>query len=539
MGFNFSRASYTDGKLKNDIKSIAGNQGTTILIENLFYNVVTRRKALASPTEELTKITEVVTRYAIHNPHVGFTLKKQGEVIPVVRTPHNSTKTNNIKLLYGNQVARELLDIELDNITYKLKMKSLITNPNYSSKRLTLLLFINHRLVDSTPIKKMLEDLYSIYLPKKTHPWCYISLEIDPNIVDVNVHPTKHEVRFLHEDTIIEIVKGALDEKLSTNTSSRTFYVQARLPQVDITKEDLEEVLPEYSKDKNKDDKKLYAKNMIRTDANDQKLDKFNFTISAKHDKSIVDKVNDESIADKVNDESLNKNFRLTCPSDALTTPEVTQPNEQEIPQPNWADIIDDSSSQASNSTNVSKDPQITVEILKPNDNDKRNEDYIPDDSFVLMDSDDELLQDNSKSNVVNQAIETVVSPIELQEKHQADDDENINNKNTKDIKKAEDKKKDANVSSPDNNKLDESIKSKDKIEPSQLSEFKSYSINNFRRPVKLTTVLKLRKDVEDNYHEGLKKILSEMSFIGCVKNDLVLFQSDVNLYICKTRILA
>lgn len=70
--------------MKGPPKPCAGNQGTTILIENLFYNVATRRKALASPSEEFAKIADVVTRYAIHNAGVGFTLKKYGEVIPQV-----------------------------------------------------------------------------------------------------------------------------------------------------------------------------------------------------------------------------------------------------------------------------------------------------------------------------------------------------------------------------------------------------------------------------------------------------------------------
>lgn len=67
-----------------------------------------------------------------------------------VRTPHNSTKQNNIRILYGNPVARELLEVELDDKDYKFKMHGLVTNPNYTNKRMVMLLFINNRLVDST-----------------------------------------------------------------------------------------------------------------------------------------------------------------------------------------------------------------------------------------------------------------------------------------------------------------------------------------------------------------------------------------------------
>jgi DNA mismatch repair protein MLH1 len=78
--------------------------------------------------------------------------------------------------------------------------KGLLSNVNVGSfTKLTLLLFINHRLVDSTAIKKSIEMVYSAYLPKGSHPFVYMSLEISPQNVDVNVHPTKHEVHFLYQ----------------------------------------------------------------------------------------------------------------------------------------------------------------------------------------------------------------------------------------------------------------------------------------------------------------------------------------------------
>lgn len=81
----YYRASYINSKLKASPVPCAGNQGTIITIENLFYNVATRRKALSNPLEEFTKITEVVMKYAVHNPTVGFILKKHGETSLQVR----------------------------------------------------------------------------------------------------------------------------------------------------------------------------------------------------------------------------------------------------------------------------------------------------------------------------------------------------------------------------------------------------------------------------------------------------------------------
>lgn len=93
------------------------------------------------------------------------------------------------------------------------------------------MLFINHRLVDCAPLKRSFEALYSSLLPKGGHPWIYLSLEIDTEKVDVNVHPTKREVRFLDEDDIIESVCELAESCLAGANSSRNFQLtQAVLP---------------------------------------------------------------------------------------------------------------------------------------------------------------------------------------------------------------------------------------------------------------------------------------------------------------------
>lgn len=107
------RAEYCDGKLKEfpgrnvqNPKPCAGKQGTWIIVEDLFYNMDTRRRALKSTAEEHNKIVEVVTKYAIHNAKVGFSLKKLGETMAEVLTPPKSTVLDNIKLLYGASISR-------------------------------------------------------------------------------------------------------------------------------------------------------------------------------------------------------------------------------------------------------------------------------------------------------------------------------------------------------------------------------------------------------------------------------------------------
>jgi DNA mismatch repair protein MLH1 len=84
--------------------------------------------------------------------------------------------------------------------------------------------------VDSTPLRRALEQVYTTFLPKGGHPFIYLSLLIEPNRVDVNVHPTKREVGFLNEEEIIEKISGAVQKKLGEGDSTRRFTVQTLLP---------------------------------------------------------------------------------------------------------------------------------------------------------------------------------------------------------------------------------------------------------------------------------------------------------------------
>uniref|UniRef100_A0A8C1ETK8 MutL homolog 1, colon cancer, nonpolyposis type 2 (E. coli) n=1 Tax=Cyprinus carpio carpio TaxID=630221 RepID=A0A8C1ETK8_CYPCA len=106
------RASYCDGKLKAPPKPCAGNQGTLISVEDLFYNVSTRRKALKSPSEEYSRIIEVVSRYAIHNSGKSFSVKKQGEMVADVKTLQNASVLDNIRVVFGVAVSRKKPHVE-------------------------------------------------------------------------------------------------------------------------------------------------------------------------------------------------------------------------------------------------------------------------------------------------------------------------------------------------------------------------------------------------------------------------------------------
>ncbi|KAG0720034.1 DNA mismatch repair protein Mlh1 [Chionoecetes opilio] len=270
-----TEASYIDGKLTDNPRPGAGNQGTQITVEDLFYNVPVRRRALRG-VEEYGKVYEVVSRYAIHNSSVGFSLKKPSQQNADIRTPSNSSTIDNIRTIFGPAVARELLNVDCIDEKLKFHCQGLITNANYSVKKCTFLLFINHRLVDCTVLRRALETVYSSYLPKGSHPFIYLALEIDPANVDVNVHPTKHEVFFLNQDEIIDAIQRGVEARLLSCKNTRAYFTQGLLPgagKVGSPSKDNKE--GDGGQDTHKDPNKKYAHEIIRTDSRAQKMEKF------------------------------------------------------------------------------------------------------------------------------------------------------------------------------------------------------------------------------------------------------------------------
>ena len=201
-------------------------------VEDLFYNVPTRRRAFRSASEEYAKILDVVGRYAVHCSGVAFSCRKHGDAGVSISTPAAANTTDRIRQIHGSSVANELVEFNIEDDKLGFRSSGFATNANYHVKKTTILLFINHRAVESTAVKRAIEQTYSGFLPKGGHPFAYIDLEIEPQRVDVNVHPTKREVNFLNEDEIIESICNEIRSKLAQVDSSRTFLTQTLLPGV-------------------------------------------------------------------------------------------------------------------------------------------------------------------------------------------------------------------------------------------------------------------------------------------------------------------
>lgn len=286
------RQTYQNGKpLNKDPAPTAGKNGTIILVEDLFYNVPSRRKAFKSTSEEFGKILDVVGKYAIHCTNVAFSCKKHGDshasLVISANATNNSKKkpeVDRIRQVYGSSIANELISVDIPpKPEYGfLGGQGQITSANYNDKKsIAPVFFINHRSVASNPLRRaIMQGVYSRHLSKGGHAFVYLSLEFDPRNLDVNVHPTKREVRFLYEEEIIDHVCASLQEVLVSQGSSRTFQTQSVFAPSGFASNSSVKGLEtaksgtnsEFTLSQKTEVKKPYEYKMVRTDATQEKL---------------------------------------------------------------------------------------------------------------------------------------------------------------------------------------------------------------------------------------------------------------------------
>ncbi|MBM7613843.1 DNA mismatch repair endonuclease MutL [Alkaliphilus hydrothermalis] len=196
-------------------KQVGCPTGTTIMVKNIFFNTPARMKFMKSTGGETTKISEIITRLALSKPDVSFKYINNNNIM--FTTPGNGDLSQVILSVFDRTTFKNLIPIrgEMEAV----KIDGFISQPSYArGNRSYEITFINGRFVKNKLIFQAIENAYKERLPINKYPVCMLSLEIDPKTIDVNVHPTKTEVKFHNEDAVYQEiyrgVKTALDKRM-------------------------------------------------------------------------------------------------------------------------------------------------------------------------------------------------------------------------------------------------------------------------------------------------------------------------------------
>ena len=196
-------------------EEIATGRGANFSVRNLFYNVPARRKFLKSDSVEFKHIVSEFIRVALTRPDVGFTLTHNGKDVYVLR-PAMSLKFR-IQDVLGAGVANEVVDVQAD--TSVVSVSGFVGRPASAKKGLgNQFLFVNGRFFRSPYLHKAVMKAYENLIPEGVTPSYILYLQVDPQSVDVNIHPTKTEIKFEDDSVIFQIIFACIKEALGKNS---------------------------------------------------------------------------------------------------------------------------------------------------------------------------------------------------------------------------------------------------------------------------------------------------------------------------------
>ena len=210
--------------------------GSNFAVRNLFYNVPARRKFLKSDNVEFKHVVEEFTRVALTRPETGFSLSHNGREIFSLK-PAKSLKYR-IQDLLGNNVVSQVVDVSAE--TSVVRVNGYVGRPDQARKTLgNQFFFVNGRFFRSPYFHKAVMNAYDNLMPPGATPSYFIYLEVDPHSIDVNIHPTKTEIKFEDDSVIFQIIYACIKESIGRNSFGAS---------IDFNREDMPE-LPVLSKD--------------------------------------------------------------------------------------------------------------------------------------------------------------------------------------------------------------------------------------------------------------------------------------------------
>jgi len=228
-------------------KEISCPVGTNIQVKNLFYNLPARQKFLKTDATELGHITDIIQRYSLAYPELHF-IYRHNE-LDILNCPALNDLKTTVFHIYGKKIAKLMEPFDFKEEQLKIQINGLLGHPQIAKKNRThSSLFINHRYVISDMLFRAICEAYKGTLMVSKYPFFIIFLELDPSVIDFNVHPKKLHVRFEKEESIYNkvynVIKSFVEDKFIIKEAK---YISAELHDFIPKKEKLAESIKEIS----------------------------------------------------------------------------------------------------------------------------------------------------------------------------------------------------------------------------------------------------------------------------------------------------
>lgn len=202
-----------DGGTIKEVKSSDLKKGTKIIVKNLFYNTPVRLKYLKSPYTELANIVDYVNKMALSFPNVRFLLVNNEKIL--LNTDGKGNLLKVISNIYGIDLAKKMIPIVGENEDYEIT--GYVSYPECArTTKNNIIILINGRAIKNSEILKVIIDTYHTYIPESKYPIVILNINVDPILIDVNIHPTKMDIKFSKIDTLKDLINTTIKNKLES-----------------------------------------------------------------------------------------------------------------------------------------------------------------------------------------------------------------------------------------------------------------------------------------------------------------------------------
>lgn len=213
------------GKIKS-VENSDARAGTIMTVKDLFYNTPARLKHLKSLYTELAHITEYINKLSLSRPDIRFTLINDGKVI--LKTDGSNNLLKVINSIYGLAITKKMVEINGENSDYIVSGYTSLPEIHRANRN-AIVTIVNGRIVKNAELNRYINEAYHSYKPDNRYPVTILDIKVDTSLVDVNIHPTKMDVKFSKQDSLNELVFNMIRNKISGKTL---------IPHIELSKEE-------------------------------------------------------------------------------------------------------------------------------------------------------------------------------------------------------------------------------------------------------------------------------------------------------------